>query len=183
MGHLDWVAGMSEPARLRATIDGRVVDLEVSSEGIVAQRGDDATLEVRLLGEAGADARHVAVRSAGTSFHATAAQIGDDIWVFVNGDVFVIEVEAARQTPTRRRAPITGALTAPMPATVIGVLVEPGDAVSGGDTLLLLEAMKMELPVRAPADGRVKAVHCKAGELVQPGVTLVELDEADDAGA
>jgi biotin carboxyl carrier protein len=37
--------------------------------------------------------------------------------------------------------------------------------------------MKMELPLRAPADGKVTAVNCQAGELVQPGAPLVELDE------
>jgi urea carboxylase len=40
----------------------------------------------------------------------------------------------------------------------------------------MLEAMKMELPIKAPRDGRVTAVHCKPGELVQPGVPLLELE-------
>ncbi|MEP6593964.1 MAG: biotin/lipoyl-containing protein [Acidobacteriota bacterium] len=38
--------------------------------------------------------------------------------------------------------------------------------------------MKMELPIRAPADGVVRAVHCRVGELVKPGVALVDLDPA-----
>ncbi len=63
-----------------------------------------------------------------------------------------------------------------MPATVIRVLAEPGREVKRGETLLLLEAMKMELPVRAPRDGKVKALHCQAGQLVQPGVPLVDLE-------
>jgi 3-methylcrotonyl-CoA carboxylase alpha subunit len=61
-----------------------------------------------------------------------------------------------------------------MPATVIRVAVKPGAAVGKGDTLLVLEAMKMELPIRAPFDGVIKAVHCKAGDLVQPGVPLLD---------
>jgi biotin carboxyl carrier protein len=63
-----------------------------------------------------------------------------------------------------------------MPATVVKVLVEPGARVVKGDTLLVLEAMKMELPVRAPRDGVVKSVACRQGELVQPGVNLLELE-------
>ena len=44
-----------------------------------------------------------------------------------------------------------------------------------GTTLVVLEAMKMELPIKAPADGTVVSLACRVGELVQPGVTLVEL--------
>jgi biotin carboxyl carrier protein len=50
-----------------------------------------------------------------------------------------------------------------MPATVIEIKVAPGDAVSRGDILIVLETMKMELPVRAPGDGRVKAILCTPG--------------------
>jgi 3-methylcrotonyl-CoA carboxylase alpha subunit len=39
----------------------------------------------------------------------------------------------------------------------------------------VLEAMKMELPIRAPREGIIAAVHCEPGELVQPGVALVDL--------
>jgi 3-methylcrotonyl-CoA carboxylase alpha subunit len=40
----------------------------------------------------------------------------------------------------------------------------------------MLEAMKMELPIKAPREGVVRAVHCHTGDLVQPGVNLVELE-------
>ena len=94
-------------------------------------------------------------------------------WVFVDGIVAQVEIEAGgRARPGRS----TGShdLTAPMPATVVRVAVEPGAAVVKGETLLVLEAMKMEVPVRAPADGIVKVIHCKAGDLVQPGIALLE---------
>ena len=67
-------------------------------------------------------------------------------------------------------------MMAPMPATVAKLLVAPGQSVAEGETVLVLEAMKMELPVRAPRAGVVKAVHCAQGELVQPGVALVDLE-------
>jgi acetyl-CoA carboxylase biotin carboxylase subunit len=78
--------------------------------------------------------------------------------------------------PTMRRsaASISGALTAPMPATVIRVQVKPGDAVKKGDIVVVLEAMKMELQVRALGDAVVAAVCCREGELVQADATLVE---------
>jgi biotin carboxyl carrier protein len=63
-----------------------------------------------------------------------------------------------------------------MPATVLKVLVQPGAKVKKGDVVLILEAMKMELPLRAAGDATVTAVHCREGELVQPDVVLVELN-------
>jgi 3-methylcrotonyl-CoA carboxylase alpha subunit len=99
---------------------------------------------------------------------------GDTTWVFHDGAVY--EIAAATGGGRRRSAHAQGALTAPMPATVVAVKVAPGDAVAKGDILIVLEAMKMELPVRAPGDGRVKAVHCRPGELVQPDVSLIDLE-------
>jgi acetyl/propionyl-CoA carboxylase alpha subunit len=97
---------------------------------------------------------------------------GDTTWVFHDGITYeVVEQQSARG---RSSAP-AGSLTAPMPATVVHVNVAAGDAVKRGDVLIVLEAMKMELPVRAPADGRVTAVHCEAGQLVQPDTSLIEL--------
>ena len=103
---------------------------------------------------------------------AHAAADGEKRWVFLDGDVF--EFEVAR--PGRKRSGAHGSLAAPMPATVVRVNIEVGATVKRGDTLLVLEAMKMELPVRATSDGTVSAVNCRVGELVQPGSPLVEID-------
>jgi biotin carboxyl carrier protein len=107
------------------------------------------------------------------SWLAFAAGTRETCWVFVDGRVLTLEVSNER---TRRRSSVGAheALSAPMPATVIKILAEPGQAVEKGDTLILLEAMKMELPVRAPGDGVVAAIKCREGELVQPGTALLE---------
>ena len=80
--------------------------------------------------------------------------------------------EADRGRPRRRTA--SHELTAPMPATVTRLLVEPNTPVKAGDVLVMLEAMKMELAIRAPQQGTVGAIHCKVGDLVQPGVALLD---------
>ena len=67
-------------------------------------------------------------------------------------------------------------LSSPMPATIIKLMAAPGSPVKRGDTLLVVEAMKMELPIAAEFDGTVKAVHCNEGDLVQAGQTLIELE-------
>lgn len=102
-----------------------------------------------------------------------------DRWAFWNGRVF--RSGSDEQTPRgdqpARRA-VALSLTAPMPATVLKVLVSPGIHVRKGDTVIILEAMKMELPVRTSREGIVTAVHCREGELVQPDTVLVEIGDA-----
>ena len=99
---------------------------------------------------------------------------GDTRWVFLDGEVFEIEVQPEGRR--RRAASAHASLSAPMPATVVRVEVAAGAVVRHGDTLVILEAMKMELPIRASVDGTVTAVHCKPGDLVQPGVALIDIE-------
>ena len=98
----------------------------------------------------------------------------EDRWAFWNGHVFHPDTLADSTTGGRRRGSAEQSLTAPMPATVVKVLVKPGSIVQTGDILVVLEAMKMELVIRAPVDGRVTAVHCQEKDLVQPDTVLVE---------
>ena len=106
---------------------------------------------------------------------AWAAAVGSARWVFIDGQVFVIDTTEG--SGRRRARSHGGPLAAPMPATVRKVNVVPGDTVKAGDVLIVLEAMKMELPVRASAAGVVTALYCEEGQLVQPGVTLVSLED------
>ena len=104
---------------------------------------------------------------------AWAVSAGDARWVFLDGEVHVFEV--VRQG-RKRSGGQHATLTAPMPATVIRINTPAGTVVKRGETLLVLEAMKMELPVRATEDGTVKSVNCRVGDLVQAGVSLIELE-------
>jgi acetyl/propionyl-CoA carboxylase alpha subunit len=69
------------------------------------------------------------------------------------------------------------AVTAPMPGTVIKVLVAAGDRVSARQALVVLEAMKMETPLVSPYDATVRAVHVVEGDRVAGGTLLVELED------
>ena len=69
-----------------------------------------------------------------------------------------------------------GGLTAPMNGSIVRVLVEAGQSVEAGATLVVLEAMKMEHSIRAAEAGVVKAVYCAEGEMISEGTTLVELE-------
>jgi len=68
-------------------------------------------------------------------------------------------------------------VVAPMPGTVIRVLVGPGARVTARQPLVVLEAMKMETPLVSPYEATVRAVHVAEGDRVAGGVVLVELDE------
>ena len=100
-------------------------------------------------------------------------------WGWVDGRAF--RWPRAADTAARDAEPAghAGAVRAPMPAVVTAVLVSPGQAVALGDTLLVLEAMKMELPVKAPREGRITAVRCATGDRVDADTALVELDARD----
>ena len=112
---------------------------------------------------------------------AYAAGPADARWVFLDGHVYVVDVEgregmAQPFRAAKRKSDDHTALAAPMPATVVAITVEPGQRVSKGEVLMVLEAMKMELPIKAPRDGSIKTIACRPGELVQPGTPLLELE-------
>jgi biotin carboxyl carrier protein len=67
-------------------------------------------------------------------------------------------------------------VTAPMGGKVIDVKVNVGDVVNEGDEVLILEAMKMELPVVAPEGGTVKEVRCKKGDAVEADAVLIAME-------
>lgn len=146
---------------LRAELDGEEHVVRVSASGEVTFADGDTL--------------------AGDDRRTRVALDGNTAWVFIDGDVFPIGLEDAQHDRARRRDRSSeGALSAPMPATVSKILVAVDQEVAAGDTLLLLEAMKMEMPIKAPHAGRVSVIRAKAGELVQPGVPLIEISAATD---
>jgi acetyl-CoA carboxylase biotin carboxyl carrier protein len=74
------------------------------------------------------------------------------------------------------RAPKTAEIVAEMVANVMKVVVSPGDRLAAGDPVVLLESMKMEIPVLTETGGTVTAVKVGEGDVVQEGDVLVTLD-------
>lgn len=84
---------------------------------------------------------------------------------------------AAAPAPAAKGAAGAGtAVKAPLPGVVTKVLVAAGQAVKKGDTVLVLEAMKMENNINADKDGKIAAINVKAGESVLEGTDLVVIE-------
>ena len=108
--------------------------------------------------------------------------------ITVNGTAYDVQVEElggssapAAAAPAAKPAAPAGAqgsvvIKAPMPGTVVNVVVSAGQAVKAGDDLVFIEAMKMETPVKAPQDGTVATVDVAKGESVDSGKVLVTLN-------
>ena len=104
---------------------------------------------------------------------AVVASEGDRRYVHVNGNTFILSAVDGR-TKRRKPAGAAGDLTAQMPGQIVDVLISDGETVRHGQTVVILEAMKMEIRVTTPADGVIQAVFVAPGDVVQRGQRLVE---------
>ena len=98
-------------------------------------------------------------------------------WVTVNGQTFVLTKSSGARRGGHGHQHAAGELTAPMPGQVRAVNVSEGEMVTKGQTLLVLEAMKMEIRVQAPRDGMVKKLFVKQGQTVEREQVLIEIEE------
>ena len=103
---------------------------------------------------------------------------GDVFFCWVAGETYKICAldQDSPQDPSRHEAG-EKALIAPMPGKVVKVLVKAGDRVKRGAKLMIIESMKMETEISAPADGKVAAVKYGEGEVFKEGEVLVEIDK------
>lgn len=164
---------MSRTFQFKLGDDERTVQVEREGEQWLVRIGERALTLTAQAGEAG----RLDLCVDGQWRRVDAARQRDRTYVWLDGDVWTLD----KPDPRRRSAqPLAsgGALEAAMPGRVLDVLVAAGDAVKRGATLVLLEAMKMELRIQAAADGQVTRIHVKPGEVVERGQLLVEVDES-----
>lgn len=162
------------------------------TEKTIRTRSGDSTVSVRREGdsyvvEAGESVSRIEIISVGESEAELRidgrtelvpfSREGSKIWFHYRGRAH--EAEVGEPGARRSRKHHDHSMSAPMPGVVLKIFVTPGDVVTRGMPVLILEAMKMEHPIVAPEDGTVKAVHCAVGDLVQPGVDLVSLEDPE----
>jgi len=167
---MSWkISGESYEAVARATGNGRFsVTVGAKTVKVEARVDRDGTLVMTMP-----DGRVV---------RAGISRAGDERWVTTGA-------RSMRSVIARGKARATDAhgmgMEAPMPGRIVQVAVAVGDVVKKGQTVVTLEAMKMEHALKAPRDGVVRVV-CREGELVQAGVApvvLAELDKSKEGGA
>jgi biotin carboxyl carrier protein len=139
----------------QATVDGKTYQVKVTyqqgAEIVFSLQNDESPL---------------------ATHYAFVARDGNASYVWLDGLSHTLP-QADPNVRRRRTGQNNGGLTAAMTGQVVQVLVAPGQSVARGQTLLLLEAMKMETRVNAPADGVVQQVLCAPGQVVERGAMLI----------
>lgn len=157
-------------------INGQERAFEVTRQGDrLHVDGEGQAAEVRVIHRDGSRLLIEIIRPDGTAQRVRLAgtRQGDKRQLWVDGRALV--AERVRQ---RGGGPAAqGSLASVIPAVVSQILVAVGDEVEAGNKLILLESMKMVIPIQAPHAGRVTRILCEPGESVPAGVPLVEVEE------
>lgn len=163
--------------RYYAGIEGRWTEVNVTPEGVDIA-GRSSVADVCTL--PGSDRQHL--RLDGRSLSLFARRKGSTWIIELEGRRFEIVVEDERMRHIKELAshalPIDGdrELRAPMPGLIVRIEVEEGQEVTGGDGLIVMEAMKMENELRADGPGVVTRVAVEEGQAVERGVLLLTIE-------
>ncbi|MDE0706322.1 MAG: biotin/lipoyl-binding protein [Candidatus Poseidoniales archaeon] len=114
------------------------------------------------------------VEIAGTLHLAHVAKLGDDWWIHLDGRIHVVRMHEPGSSEDKS---VEGGLSAPMPGTILEILVKQGQRVREGQALVVMEAMKMEHRIQAPLAGEITKLHYSVGDRVEMGATLVEIGD------
>ena len=114
----------------------------------------------------------------GEEFEVEVVIEGDTYRATIEGQTFEFQIPESKGNAPRKRGSgggrkRSGTVSASMPGKIVTVEVSVGDSVEEGDTILILEAMKMQNEVAAPISGTVSAVHCEDGINVEANIPLV----------
>jgi biotin carboxyl carrier protein len=157
---------------MKITFGNTTVDLTPTGKSYHAAM-EEKTAEVEIL--AAGDGQ-LELLIDGERVTAYVSSDGAKHWVTINGQTFMLTKQSGARKSAGGHAHAAGELTAPMPGQIRAVNVSEGDAVTKGQTLLVLEAMKMEIRIQSPMDGVVKSLAVKAGQTVEREQALVEIE-------
>jgi biotin carboxyl carrier protein len=160
-----------------ASVGGRTLRVEATGkDGRYLVRVDGHELAVDMLETGGGFA---SLLIDGRSYEIGLEQTADGYRVVFPDDSLDVELQDVTHDANvapRRAASGPLRILAPMPGRIVRVLVQPGHEVAAGQSLVVMEAMKMENEIRAPRPGRVREVAVRDGQAVESGAPLVVLE-------
>ena len=106
---------------------------------------------------------------------AHAVKVGDDWWIHLDGQIHIVSIDEQGAGGGAD----DGGMTAPMPGKILEIMCNVGDEVEAGQTLIVMEAMKMEHRIIANSPGSITAIHHAVGEQVEAGVVLIDIDDEE----
>ena len=193
--HPDFVAGQIDTGFIERHAEALIPAAEPTQRVLEAaaaallrpQPNADAWDGLSGFRSAGAPERRIAVEVAdhghvvipGTAPQGSVVQLGRTNILFLEGEAWRFGQPVAGHVDTGH-GPSDGAIVAPMPGRIVSVEVTEGSAVSKGQRLLVLEAMKMEQALLAPFDGVVEQLNVTVGGQVSEGTILVRITKAED---
>jgi len=156
---------------MKITFDQTVIDLTPQGKSYRATIGDK-TVDIEIVR---AEAGKLELLIDNQRVTTYVSSDGAKRWVTINGQTVVLTKASGAKRRGSGHDHGSG-LVAPMPGLVRSVNIEEGEAVMKGHTLLVLEAMKMEIRIQAPRDGLVKKLFVKQGQTVEREQVLIEIE-------
>ena len=163
--------------KYQATVNGRTFEIEINADGRILVNGEPRAIDFRELREG----ELYSLLVDHLSYEAVVEERDDQYHVLMAGDLYEVQVtdERSRRLASAFMAlgDISGevAIRAPMPGLIVRVPVGEGQAVAKGDTVVILESMKMENELKAPRDGTIRHVNVKAGDSVEQNKVLMTI--------
>jgi biotin carboxyl carrier protein len=154
---------------MKITFDNTTIDLTPTGKSYRAMVGDKIA-EVKILH---AEGGKLDLLIDGERITACVSSDHAKRWVTIHGRTFVLTKQSGSRRSAGSHHHAAGELTAPMPGQVRAVNVNEGDEVIKGQTLMVLEAMKMEIRIQSPSDGVISSISVKVGETVEREQTLI----------
>lgn len=163
-----------------ATVDDSDFTIDIDHPGEVVVEGEALKVDLKAI-----DGQLYSLLLGDQSFELYVERSAGMYYVLINGDRYAVQVEDARlarlKAMSQAEHETHGSVTvlAPMPGLVVRLMVAPGDSVTEGQGVAILEAMKMENEIRTPRTGVVRAVHVQAGQTVNQGDALLLVGDAE----
>ncbi len=156
---------------MKITLDNTAIDLTPTGKSYRATMGDK-TVDVEILGTQ--DGK-LDLLIDGERITAYVSSENAKRWVTIHGRTVLLTKRSGSRKSGQGPHHAAGELAAPMPGQVRAVNVSEGDTVTKGQTLMVLEAMKMEIRIQSPSDGTVNKLFVKQGQTVEREQMLIEI--------